>query len=163
MEGKGLAAPRVDPAIPVLFLPFPVAFLTAALVSDVFFLVWHATMWANASLWLIGACLVALPVAAMAGFGQAPGRGRAAVGLSGQQLGYLGAIALVVLDWYPRFRYGTAAGFPGLGALMTMAALLVVGLTGRGGVRAFLGSVGAGSSRAQAVPATLADNSLPGR
>jgi uncharacterized membrane protein len=163
MEGRSLVKLRVGPAIPDLFLPFPVAFLAAALVSDVLFLVSHATMWTNASLWLIGACVVALPIAAMAGFGQARGRGRAAVGLSGQQLGYLGAIALVMLDWYPRFRHGTAWGFSGLGALMTMAALMMVALIGWGGVPAFLRPLGAGAGHARVVPASLADNSLPGR
>jgi uncharacterized membrane protein len=163
MESNSSAKPRVDPAIPALFLPFPVAFLAAALVSDVLFLVSHATMWANASLWLVGASVVALPIAAMAGFGQARGRARAAEGLSGQQLGYLGAIALVMLDWYPRFRYGTPTGFPGLGALMTIAALLMVAFVGRGAAPAFLRPLGAGGSRTGVVSATLSDSSLPGR
>src|SRR3982750_895204 len=50
-----------------MLIPFPIAFLVGALVSDLAFLATGNPFWAQASMWLIGAALVMGALAALAG------------------------------------------------------------------------------------------------
>src|SRR5947209_3181453 len=51
-----------------MIIPFPIAFLTSALVTDLAFWSTRRPMWAEASLWLIGAGIVMALAAAIFGF-----------------------------------------------------------------------------------------------
>jgi len=51
-----------------MLIPFPVAFLVGAFVSDLVFVGTANAFWAKASMWLIGAAIVMALVAALAGF-----------------------------------------------------------------------------------------------
>lgn len=54
------------PIHPVL-VPFPIAFLTGALLADIAFVFEHRLFWAEASLWLLGAGVVSGIFAGLAG------------------------------------------------------------------------------------------------
>ena len=55
------------PVHPML-VPFPIAFLVGALLTDIAYLHWGSPSWAEASRWLIAAGVVAALLAALAGF-----------------------------------------------------------------------------------------------
>lgn len=63
---RSTAAIRGYPIHPML-VPFPIAFLTGALATDLVFASTGEPFWANFSLWLVGAGLVMAGVAAVAG------------------------------------------------------------------------------------------------
>jgi uncharacterized membrane protein len=66
-EIKSTAAIAGHPIHPML-IPFPVAFLVGALVTDIAFVVTGDGFWARASLWLIGAGIATALFAAIFGF-----------------------------------------------------------------------------------------------
>jgi uncharacterized membrane protein len=51
-----------------MLIPFPVAFLVGALLTDLAFIATGDGFWARASIWLIGAGIVMALLAAVAGF-----------------------------------------------------------------------------------------------
>ena len=164
MDGMGFSSPvHVGYAIPPLLFPFPVASLAAALATDVLYWITSASMWAGACLWLLGASVVALPIAAMAGFANSVRREGKPSGLSGQQLASLSAMGLIMLDWYPRYRYRAAAGFSPLGILISLAALVLIVMTARLSPKASRGPDIDPAAAALYGRSPMSDNSLPGR
>ena len=70
----GTAKLGTHPLHPML-IPFPVAFLVGALVTDLAFIATSDNFWARASMWLIGAGVLMALVAAVAGFTDASNSG----------------------------------------------------------------------------------------
>jgi uncharacterized membrane protein len=64
---KSTASIGGHPIHPML-VPFPIAFLVAALLTDIAYVNWKWATWAYASTWLIGAGIVSALLAAIAGF-----------------------------------------------------------------------------------------------
>ena len=158
----GTNAPRTDHDVPSVLMPFPIAFLTGAVVSDIIHYLTGASMWANASLWLLGGSAVVLPIAAMAGFAaSAQKEGRQST-LSWQQLGSLSTIGLVMLDWFPRYRYGTAIGFPPLGILVSLATLAIFVMSVRLGSGALIRSARDPAASPAAERSSILKDAVPG-
>lgn len=64
---KSTASIAGHPIHPML-VPFPIAFLVGALLTDIAYLKWGWAMWAYASSWLIGAGIATALLAALFGF-----------------------------------------------------------------------------------------------
>lgn len=64
---KSTASIAGHPIHPML-VPFPIAFLVGALLTDIAYVEWQGGMWAYASSWLIGAGIVSALLAAIFGF-----------------------------------------------------------------------------------------------
>ena len=65
-------------------------------------------MWATASLWLLGAGMVALPIAAIVGFTSSAGDHGTRDAAAWRQIGNF--LALTLFNWYPRYKYAASAG-----------------------------------------------------
>jgi uncharacterized membrane protein len=144
-------------------VPFPVAFLAGAIVTDILYCLTGASMWANASLWLIGGTAVVLPIVAMEGFAASTQRGRRQTTLSWQQLGFLAAIGLVMLDWFPRYEYGTAIGFPSFGILVSLASLGILAISVKLGSGASPRSAKDTTVSPAGEPSSIMNDAIPGR
>jgi uncharacterized membrane protein len=123
MDGMGpesIASTTGHTALPLL-MPFPIAFLATAFMSDLAFWATGASMWATASLWLLGANMVALPIAATVGFAASAGDHRIRHAAAWRQIGNLLAVALTLLNWYPRYKYAAPAGILPFGILISPA------------------------------------------
>jgi uncharacterized membrane protein len=119
-------------ALPLL-MPFPIAFLVTAFMSDLAFWATGASMWATASLWLVGASVVALPIAAIVGFRSSAGDRGTRDAAAWRQIGNLLALALTLFNWYPRYKYAGSVGILPFGiwiSLTTFSMLVFNGLIG---------------------------------
>ena len=154
---------RHDRDVPSVLVPFPVAFLAGAIVTDILYCLTGASMWANASLWLLGGCAVALPIAAMAAFAASARRGDRQTGLSRQQLGFLSAVGLVMLEWFPRYKYGTAIGLPPFGILVSLASLGILAMSVKLGAGGLSLSARDHTIRPAAERSSILDDAVPGR
>jgi uncharacterized membrane protein len=119
-------------ALPLL-MPFPIAFLVTAFMSDLAFWATGASMWATASLWLLGASMIALPIAAIVGFTSSAGGHGTRDAAAWRQIGNLLTLALTLFNWYPRYKYAASAGILPFGiwiSLTTFSMLMFSGLIG---------------------------------
>jgi uncharacterized membrane protein len=135
MDGMGpeSTASIVDHTALPLLMPFPIAFLVTAFMSDLAFWATGASMWATASLWLLGASMVALPIAAIVGFTSSAGDHGTRDAAASRQIGNLLALALTLFNWYPRYKYAASAGILPFGiwiSLTTFSMLMFSGLLG---------------------------------
>ena len=127
-----------------MLVPFPIAFLVAAFVSDLIFWQTGNPSWASASLWLLGAALVTAALAAVAGLTDFLGdaRIRALSPAWHHMLGNVAAVLLSLLTWYRRYDAGEAAVLP-TGILLSLVVVLLIVYTGwKGGEMVYRGRVG---------------------
>ena len=123
---KSTASIAGHPIHPML-IPFPIAFLVSAFVTDVVY--WSAgdTLGHRVE-WLLGAGVVMALVAALFGFTDFFGEPRIR-GLSDawqHMIGNLIAVVLALVNWYIRYRSGTAAGVLPYGIWMSLATVLLL-------------------------------------
>jgi uncharacterized membrane protein len=132
-EIKSTASIAGHPIHPML-IPFPVAFLVGALVTDVAFIATGDGFWARASLWLIGAGIVTALFAAVFGFTDFATIKRIRDhGIAWWHMGLnLTAVVLSVINLLPRL--GDAAD-----AVMPLGIILSALVTGALSVSGWLG------------------------
>jgi uncharacterized membrane protein len=127
MNPKSTASIAGHPIHPML-IPFPVAFLVTALVTDI--AAWQTgnAMWATASMWLIGAGIVMALLAALFGFTDFFGEQRIrALGDAWQHMiGNLIAVVLALINFYIRYKNGAVAGATGAGIWLSLATVLLL-------------------------------------
>ena len=121
---KSTASIAGHPIHPML-VPFPIAFLVSALLTDIAYVKSGWAMWAYASSWLIGAGIVAALLAALFGFidffGDRRIRGAKTARL--HMIGNLTAVALSAVNFVVHMRDGAMAVIP-LG--ITLSAIVTV-------------------------------------
>ncbi len=124
---KSTASIAGHPLHPMI-IPFPVAFLVTAFVTDLAFWATGSDGWAVASMWLLGAGVVMALVAAVFGFTDFFGDQRVR-GLSDawqHMIGNLIAVVLALVNWYLRYRSGAAAGVFPVGIWISLATVLLL-------------------------------------
>ena len=121
---KSTASIAGHPIHPML-VPFPIAFLVSALLTELAYVKSGWAMWAYASSWLIGAGIVAALLAALFGFidffGDRRIRGAKTARL--HMIGNLTAVALSAVNFVVHMRDGAMAVIP-LG--ITLSAIVTV-------------------------------------
>src|SRR5215475_8685103 len=94
-----------------MLIPFPIAFFVATFVCDLVYWQTGYTMWATATLWLLGAGLVMAALAALAGLTDVIGDQR--IRSLNDAWWHAGGNVIVVLielyNWYARYQEGAAA------------------------------------------------------
>jgi uncharacterized membrane protein len=131
---KSTASIAGHPIHPML-IPFPVAFLVTALVTDIVFWRTGYEIWATASTWFLGAGVVMALVAALFGFTDFLGDARIRdISAAWQHLiGNLIAVLLAFINWVIRYNSGAADGVFPWGfwiSLLTVLLLLFNGWKG---------------------------------
>jgi uncharacterized membrane protein len=124
---KSTASIAGHPIHPML-IPFPIAFLVSAFVTDLVYWFTGDALWATASMWLLGAGVVMALVAALFGFTDFFGEPRIR-GLSDawqHMIGNLIAVVLALVNWYIRYRSGAPAGVLPYGIWMSLATVLLL-------------------------------------
>ncbi|HET6630584.1 MAG TPA: DUF2231 domain-containing protein [Woeseiaceae bacterium] len=124
-----------DHPIHPMLIPFPIAFLVAALVSDLLFWALGDAFWASASLYLLGAGIVMALVAALAGFTDFFGdpRIRSLSHAWQHMLGNLLAVAIAIANFFIRLGDPATAILPA-GLILSAVVVLILLFTGwRGG------------------------------
>ena len=121
---KSTASIAGHPIHPML-VPFPIAFLVGALLTDIAYVKWQYAMWAYASSWLIGAGIVTALLAAIFGFTDFFGerRIRALRVAWFHMIGNLIVVVLSVANFAVHMRDGAMAVIP-LG--ITLSAIVVL-------------------------------------
>jgi uncharacterized membrane protein len=111
-----------------MLIPFPVAFLVSALVTDLVFWSTADAAWATVSMWLLGAGVVTALVAALFGFTDFFGEARIrSLSDSWQHMiGNLVAVVLALVNWWIRYRTGAAAGVFPYGVWLSLATVLLL-------------------------------------
>jgi uncharacterized membrane protein len=111
-----------------MFIPFPVAFLVSAFVTDLMFWATGNSAWATASMWLLGAGVVMALVAAVFGFTDFFGdpRIRNLSDAWQHMIGNLVAVVLALANWYMRYRSGAAAGVLPWGIWISLVTVLLL-------------------------------------
>jgi uncharacterized membrane protein len=124
---KSTASIAGHPIHPML-IPFPVAFLATACATDLVYWSTGNTMWATASVWLLGAGVVMALVAALFGFTDFFGDARIRnIGDAWQHMiGNLIAVVLAVINWYMRYRSGAAPGALPVGIWLSLITVLLL-------------------------------------
>jgi uncharacterized membrane protein len=111
-----------------MIIPFPIAFLVSALVSDVVFWSNRAEIWATVSMWLLGAGIIMALLAAVFGFtdffGEHRIRNIADAWL--HMIGNLAAVVIALINWYIRYRSGAAAGVLPWGIWLSLITVLLL-------------------------------------
>src|SRR5262249_26603410 len=118
-----------------MLVPFPIAFLTSALVTDLVFWRTGDAVWAQASMWLLGAAIVMALVAAIFGFTDFASEPRIRELSDAWQhmAGNLVAVVLAFRNLLMRFSAGAVDGALPLGiwiSLITVALLVFNGWKG---------------------------------
>jgi uncharacterized membrane protein len=124
---KSTASIAGHPIHPML-IPFPVAFLVTALVTDLAFWSTRDPVWAVASMWLLGAAVVMALVAALFGFIDFLNEPRIrALGDAWQHMiGNLIAVALALINWFIRYSSGPAEGVFPYGIVLSLVTVLLL-------------------------------------
>ncbi len=147
---KSTASIAGHPLHPMI-IPFPVAFLVTAFVTDLAFWATGSDGWAVASMRLLGAGVVMALVAAVFGFTDFFGDQRVR-GLSDawqHMIGNLIAVVLALVNWYLRYRSGAAAGVFPVGIWISLATVLLLLFNGwKGWEMVYRDHVGVSDSRA---------------
>ncbi|HET7849827.1 MAG TPA: DUF2231 domain-containing protein [Pseudolabrys sp.] len=127
---KSTAQIAGHPIHPML-IPFPIAFFVSTFVCDIAFWITGATIWATATLWLLGAGLIIAALAAVMGlidvFGDAQIRNLTDAWLHAG--GNIVAVLIEIYNWYSRYAYGNSAIIPG-GLIMSLIVVLILLFTG---------------------------------
>ena len=145
---KSTARIAGHPIHPML-VPFPIAFLVGAFLTDLAYWKSGWAMWAYASSWLIGAGIVTALLAALAGFADFFGekRIRALRPAWWHMIGNLTAVLLSVLNFTVHMGDGAAAVLP-LGITLSGVVVLLLLFNGwMGGEMVFRHGVGDRRSR----------------
>ena len=110
-----------------MLIPFPVAFLVGAFVTDLAFIGTGNGFWPKASMWLIGAAIVMALLAALAGFTDflSEPRIRALSDAWYHMIGNLTAVVVAVINFALRYDYGAESAIRPWGAVLS---LIVVGI-----------------------------------
>ena len=124
---KSTASIAGHPIHPML-IPFPIAFLVGALLTDVAYVQWHWAYWAYFSTWLIGAGIVSALLAAIFGFIDFFGepRIRALKVAWFHMFGNLLAVVLSIFNFFVHMRDGAMAVIPTGITLSAIVVLLLV-------------------------------------
>jgi uncharacterized membrane protein len=141
---KSTASIAGHPIHPML-IPFPIAFLVSAFVTDLVFWSTGNPAWATASMWLLGAGVVMALAAALFGFTDFFGdaRIRALSPAWQHMIGNLIAVVLALVNWYLRYRSGAAAGVLPTGIWISLATVLLLLFNGwKGWEMVYRGKVG---------------------
>ena len=127
---KSTASIAGHPIHPML-VPFPIAFLVSALLTDIAYVKSGWAMWAYASSWLIGAGIVAALLAALFGFIDFLGdrRIRGAKTARLHMIGNLTAVALSAVNFVVHMRDGAMAVIP-LGITLSAVVSVLLVFTG---------------------------------
>jgi len=128
-----------------MVIPFPIAFLVTALVTDI--IAWQTgdAGWAIASMWLIGAAVAMALVAAVFGFTDFFGDAQIRTISSAWQhmIGNLAAVALAVINFYVRYKNGAMVGATGVGVWLSLVTVLLLLFNGwKGWELVYRGHVG---------------------
>ena len=140
---KSTASIAGHPIHPML-VPFPIAFLVGALLTDIAFLRTGWAMWAYASSWLIGAGITCALLAAIFGFIDYLGERRIRVlkAANLHMIANLLAVALSAVNFVVHMRDGAMA-VQGLGITLSAIVVLLLLFSGwMGGHMVFRGGVG---------------------
>ncbi|MDF1586952.1 DUF2231 domain-containing protein [Marinimicrococcus flavescens] len=115
-----------------MLVPFPIAFLASAPVSDIVFWAGGEPGWATVSLWLLGAGVVTVLAAALFGFTDFLGDRRIrSLGAAAQHMiGNLAAVLLALFNWYLRYAGGAAEGVFPYGIWLSLATALLLVFNG---------------------------------
>ena len=114
-----------------MLVPFPIAFLVGALLTDIAYLKSGWAMWAYASSWLIGAGIVGALLAALFGFIDFFGdkRIRGASTARYHMIGNLTAVVLSIVNFVVHMRDGAMA-VAGLGISLSAIVVLLLLVNG---------------------------------
>jgi uncharacterized membrane protein len=141
---KSTASIAGHPIHPML-IPFPIAFLVTAFVTDL--AAWQSgtAAWAVASMWLLGAAIVMALLAAVFGFTDFFGdeRIRAISSAWQHMIGNLIAVVLALINLYIRSRSGAMPGATGAGVWLSLVTVLLLLFNGwKGWELVYRGHVG---------------------
>lgn len=127
---KSTASIGGHPIHPML-VPFPIAFLVGALLTDIAYVKSQFAMWAYASSWLIGAGIVSALLAAIFGFIDLLGERRIrALRIAWfHMIGNLTVVVLSILNFAVHMRDGAMAVIP-LGITLSAIVVLLLVFTG---------------------------------
>jgi uncharacterized membrane protein len=126
------------PVHPMLVL-FPVAFFVATFLCDLGFWYSGSGLWVTASMWLLGAGLVAAALAAITGLVDFVGDARVRNLSDAWQhaIGNVIAVVVSLVNFYWRYRHGSAGVMPA-GLLMSLVVVGILLFTGwKGGELVF--------------------------
>ena len=124
---KSTASIAGHPIHPML-IPFPIAFLVTAFVTDLIFWSGGGDVWASASMWLLGFGLLMALAAAVFGFTDffsEPGI-RSLSDAWQHMIGNLIAVVLALINWYLRYKSGAAAGVFPVGIWISLITVLLL-------------------------------------
>ena len=115
-----------------MLVPFPIAFLTSALVTDIVFWATSNPLWAQASMWLLGAAIVMALVAAIFGFTDfaSEPRIRELTDAWQHMAGNLIAVVLALINLLLRFSAGAERGALPLGIWISLVTVLLLVFNG---------------------------------
>jgi uncharacterized membrane protein len=115
-----------------MLIPFPVAFLVGAFVTDLVFIGTGDGFWARASMWLIGAGVVMALVAALAGFTDffSEPRIRALNDAWYHMLGNLTAVVIAIINFVLRYNEGADAAIRPWGWILSLVVVGILLFTG---------------------------------
>jgi uncharacterized membrane protein len=124
---KSTASIAGHPIHPML-IPFPIAFLVTALVTDVVFWSTGEAAWAVASMWLLGAAVVMALLAAVFGFIDffSESRIRNLSDAWQHMIGNLIAVGLALINWFIRYNGGPAEGALPYGIALSLITVLLL-------------------------------------
>ncbi|UCI08010.1 DUF2231 domain-containing protein [Mesorhizobium sp. B1-1-8] len=149
-----------------MLIPFPVAFLVGAFVTDLVFWRTADAFWARASMWLIGAAIVMALLAAVAGFIDffSEPRIRALTDAWYHMLGNLTAVVLALVNFYLRYSEGAEAAVRPWGVLLSFIVVCILLFTGwKGWEMVYRHHVAVLDAPAQPAATTSADTRPAGR
>lgn len=141
---KSTASIAGHPIHPML-IPFPVAFLVTAFVTDVVARQTGTAGWAVASMWLIGAGVVMALAAAIFGFTDFIGDARIrGISAAWQHLiGNLIAVVVALINFYLRYKNGAQTEAAGAGLWLSLVTVLLLLFNGwKGWELVYRGRVG---------------------
>jgi uncharacterized membrane protein len=114
-----------------MLIPFPIVFFVSTFVCDVVFWSTGFPIWANVTLWLLGAGLIMAALAAVMGlidvFGDAQIRNLSDAWLHAG--GNVLAVLIELYNWYSRYEHGSAAIVP-TGLVLSLIVVLILLFTG---------------------------------
>ena len=115
-----------------MLIPFPIAFLVGALVSDLAFLATGNAFWAQASMWLLGAALVMAALAALAGLTDFLGDARIRAIPDAWQhfIGNVTAVVLALINLLLRFGQGAESAIRPWGLILSAVVVGILLFTG---------------------------------
>lgn len=115
-----------------MLIPFPIAFLVGAFVSDLAFLGTGDGFWARASMWLLGAGIVMALLAALAGFTDffSESRIRALNDAWHHMFGNLILVVIAIINFALRYSHGAEAAIKPWGVILSLVGVCILLFTG---------------------------------